>query len=107
MITEIWLAALIAGLIQLIEHWFPWRMFLGRDLPRLAAYILGVLGFLVPLTWLFVIYQEWVGLIAIWAVVVASGAAVAWAYGVDWVMDRVRRSYEHEEMINAKTRSEQ
>jgi O-antigen ligase len=95
-------AAVIAALIQLIEHWFPWRMLIGRELPRVAAYALGVLGFMAPLSVLFIDQQAWGALLAVWAVVVASGMAVMSAYAADWVMDRVRRSYEHEELSHAK-----
>ena len=100
-------AAVIAALVQLIEHWFPWRMLIGRDLPRVAAYALGVLGFMAPLSVLFVEQQAWTELLAVWAVVAASGMAVASAHVVDWALDRIRRSYEHEELINAKTRQDQ
>jgi hypothetical protein len=55
-----------------------------------------------PLSWLFIEQQAWNELLAVWVVVMASGVAVASAYAADWAMDRVRRSYEHEELSHAK-----
>ena len=100
------LTAVVAGLIQAIEHWFPWRMILGKDLPRISAYTLGVLGFALPLSALFSYWQFWSALAALWSVIVTSGCAVALAYGIDWLLDRVRQSYEHEEMDNVKAASD-
>jgi hypothetical protein len=107
MIEHLAQAAVIAALIQWIAHWFPWRMLIGRELPRVAAYAVGVLGFMTPLSVLFIEQQAWDALLAAWAVVAASGMAVMGAHAADWVMDRVRRSYEHEELIHAKAGQEQ
>lgn len=100
------ITALISGLIQLVLHGFPWRLVLGRDLHQVPAYVLGVLGIVLPLT---VLYWTWeqqanLHLVALWACVVASGAAVMGAYATDWVLSRVRSSFEHEELNNAKAR---
>jgi phosphate/sulfate permease len=102
----IFLAALVAALIQMTLHWFPWRMVLGKDLPRISAYVLGVLGFALPLSVLLWHWQSWLELLAVWAVVAASGVAVASAYGTDWMLDRVRRSYEHEELDNVTAQTD-
>lgn len=101
--------ALICGLIQLVLHWFPWRMLMGRDPYRSLAQSLGVLGIVLPLS---VLYSNWevstsLHLIALWACVLASELAMLGAHGLDWVIERVRRSYEHEELNNAKAGREQ
>ena len=38
------LAALVGAMQQAIQHWFPWQLFLGRALPRVAAYVIGTLA---------------------------------------------------------------
>lgn len=84
-IHQVLLAALIAWLALWAEHWFPWRLFLRRDLPRIPAYVLGVLALTAPLTALLWSWQSWAELAAMWVVVIAGGAAVISAYGVDWL----------------------
>lgn len=112
-IIQIALAALVGAMQQIIQHYFPWQMIFGKELPRVMAYIIGTLAFMVPLTVLFVIWDQ-VGcyprlahLAAVWACVAASGLAVIVVRGIDWILDRVRRSYEHEEMDDAKAGKEQ
>ncbi len=102
--SPILITALICALVQLVLHWFPWRMLLGSDLHRVAAYMLGVLGFALPLTALYwhVGMDGWMHIVALWACVLSSGLAVLSGYGLDWVVSRVRSSYEHEELIDAK-----
>lgn len=107
---DILVTALISALIQLVEHWFPWRMVLRSGLPRLPSYILGVLGFLLPISALYwhwgASLMRWSHLLALWACVSASGLAAGLAYGIDHLADRVRRSYEHEELDHAKAASD-
>lgn len=105
----IFVTALICGLIQMVQHWFPWRMALGGELHRVLAYVLGVLGIVLPLTVLYWNLEQTRGLhvLALWACVTASGMAVMGAYGLDWLLNRVRKSYEHEELDNAKAGREQ
>jgi uncharacterized membrane protein len=107
MVASLILAALVSALIQLVQHWFPWRMVLRREtLPRIVAYILGVLGIGLPLSVLFCAWQSWSELLALWIVILVSGLAVILAYAIDWTLDRVRRSYEHEELSRVKTPSD-
>lgn len=107
MIIEVSIAAVVAALIQCVSHWFPWRLVLHRELPRIAAYVLGMLGILLPVSGL---YWHWdvnaVGLArhaylaGLWVCVVASGLAVVIAYGIDWLVDvraRLRESNERED----------
>lgn len=104
MITEIILACVVVVLLLWVEHWFPWPALLGRELPRLSSYILGVLALALPLSGL---YGRWLAqppalawfyLLGLWAVILAGGLAVILAYALDWVMARVRLSYELAEL---------
>jgi uncharacterized membrane protein len=107
LVIEVSLAAVVAALIQCVSHWFPWRGALQRELPRIPAYILGMLGILLPVS---VLYWHWdvnaVGLpqhaylVGLWVCVVASGLAVLIVYWIDWLVDvlaRLRESNERED----------
>jgi len=103
---QVVVTAIIVALVELVEHWFPWRLVLRRDLPRLAAYILGVAGIALPYTALLMMWwQTWDGgyplpvgvfipvseavrrcLVAFWYAVGAGGLAVAVAYAIDQVL---------------------
>jgi hypothetical protein len=103
-LLQIALAALVGAMAQGLEHYFPWGMLFRKELPRLLAYILGTLGYVVPLTVLFVHWERtlwipphWSHLVALWACVAASGVTVLLVRGLDWLLDRLTRSYEHEE----------
>lgn len=87
------------------EHWFPWELALRRKLPRLAAYVVGVLAMIIPLSGL---YWHWLThpctypycyLVALWSVVIVGGLAVISAWGVDWVLMRLARLPEIEEIL--------
>lgn len=103
-------ACLFAALVLWVEHWFPWRLMLRRDLPRLAAYILGVLALAGALTWLFDQWRvagapgEWAYVAGLWAVILSGGAAVLVAHGLDWVLGRLVLSWELEELVRANGR---
>lgn len=90
----LWLMCLISVTMILAEHWFPWRMLLGRDLPRPAAYVLGVLSIMAPISVLFILIpwlSGWRAVVAMWYVVISAGAATILAYLIDVVLQmRVR-----------------
>ena len=99
---DIAIAVVVAALAMLSLHWLPWRMLLGRDLPRPAAYILGTLGMAMPLTGLFAAWGAWWAMLALWAVVAGSGLAVLGAYLFDaWLHHRQahKESEEREEAL--------
>lgn len=85
-------------LSELGMHYFPWRILLrGRDLPRLAAYTLGLLGMMVPLTaWLWQI-GEYEVIKALWAVIMAAGMTVFALYGLDHYLDLIMKDMEASE----------
>lgn len=96
-VHEIFLAALVGAMQQAIQHWFPWRMLFKTELPRVVAYTIGTLGYLVPVS---VLYWYWemngsvmpyAHLVALWSCVVGSGMAVVITRSVDWLLDVVSR----------------
>jgi hypothetical protein len=66
----------------------------GRELPRVAAYTLGVLGLMVPFSvWLYE-RGEIVVLQTLWMVIVAGGAMVSALYGLDRYIELEWRNME-------------
>lgn len=101
-------AVLITVLAMTAMHYFPWRLVLGRKLPRPAAYVLGVLGMALPLTWLFQYWQvtpvmfRWEYLLALWLVIGAGGFSVLVCYAADYVINRLALARELEELLNQR-----
>ena len=101
------IAAIICGLIELVLHYFPWGMLLRRRLPRLAAYVLGLLGIMAPLTWLFWRWYAmgidgWWYLVGLWVVGMVGGAVVLLSYVLDHVVGRVVLATELQELGRAQ-----
>jgi hypothetical protein len=88
--------------VEMFLHYFPWRLILrGRELPRLAAYTLGVLGLMGPFTaWLIERGNGEIAMI-LWIVIVAGGAAVTLLYLLDWVITLAWGKRESEEREHA------
>jgi uncharacterized membrane protein len=107
MVLAIGLTAMVAGLALLVEHWFPWEMLLRRPLPKLAAYVLGVLGLILPLTGLLAVWGAWWSLAAVWATVLAGGGGVLIGYGVDWWLRRMAQGEELREQVKLRDRLEE
>lgn len=84
--------------IEMFLHYFPWRMVLhGRELPRLLAYGLGVLGLMGPFTaWLIDRSNQGIA-IMLWVVLCAGGLAVGLLYLLDWVINQVWSKRESEQ----------
>jgi hypothetical protein len=101
-------AVLVTMLSMAAMHYFPWRLVLGRMLPRPAAYVLGVLGMALPLTWLFQYWQatpvmfRWEYLLALWLVIGAGGVSVLVCYAADHVMGRMVMARELEELLRQR-----
>jgi len=75
-------------------HYFPWRMLLGRKLPRLAAYTLGLLGMMVPLSVWLMDRNEIEIMQTLWIVVCAAGMTVFMLYGLDHYLELEKRNVE-------------
>jgi len=111
--VQITVTAFVSALILLVEHWFPWRMALRRDLYKLAAYILGVMGLAAPLSVLFWLWAGWpdcppyAHLVALWVVIVSGGLAVMVAYGVDWLLGKLAAARDLAELCDQLRNSDE
>jgi hypothetical protein len=90
-ITEL---IVIVVLSELGLHYFPWRMLIGRKLPRLGAYTLGLLGMMVPLSAWLMVRSEIEILQTLWIVNCAAGMTVFALYGLDHYLELQRRDIE-------------
>lgn len=104
MLLDIAITALVAALALLALHWLPWPLLLGHELPRPAAYVLGTLAMILPLTGLFAVWGLPNTILALWAVVSFSGTAVLGAIMFDaWLHNRqVRKEAEEREKVLLK-----
>jgi hypothetical protein len=75
-------------------HYFPWRILIGRELPRLAAYTLGLLGMMVPFSVWLMDKNEIEILQTLWTVVISAGITVFALYGLDRYLNLERREVE-------------
>jgi hypothetical protein len=80
---------------EALLHYIPWRKILrGEELPRLAAYTLGLLGMMVPLSvWLWD-SNECAVMQILWAVIASAGITVFALYGFDRYLDLIMRDIE-------------
>lgn len=93
--------AVLIVIVMLSEaslHYFPWKMLLrGKELPRVAAYILGILGLMCPFTaWLWV-KEEMEVIRILWMVIASGGFTVIILYGLDRYLRLEMRDIEAEE----------
>jgi uncharacterized membrane protein YgcG len=80
--ADVVIAVVMVWLLLWVQHWFPWQLMLRRQLPRLVAYVLGVLAMALPLT---VLWWHDRGIVTVlWSVIVAAGAATVSAYAIDY-----------------------
>ena len=99
---NIFVCCLVAGLLLLILHWLPWEKLLGRSLPRLAEFTLGMSGILMPVsvTILWAKADSGQSLVLIWSTMASGCLAMLLGYWVDdWADKRARA-------IEAETREE-
>lgn len=92
---NLWILIVMVMMAEGLLHYFPWKMLLrGRKLPRLAAYTLGLLGMMGPLTvWLWDRNEVEV-IQTLWAVTVSAGITVFALYGLDHYLDLIMRDIE-------------
>lgn len=109
MIAQILLTTLIVMLFLLAQHYFPWQMLLRRKLPRLAAYLLGMLAVILPVSGLYLFWiaqppgWSYAHLAALWASAGAGGLAVAGAYALDHLLAQLVRLSELEELYRDRS----
>lgn len=87
----------IVGLLELGLHYFPWRLLIGKHLPRLAAYTLGLLGMMGPFSVWLIDRNEIEIVQTLWIVIVAAGLMVFALYGLDHYLDVLNRAHDAEE----------
>ena len=103
------ISAMVALVIlsEAFMHYFPWRLVLrGRELPRLVAYVLGVLGLMVPFTIWLIELGEWDIIQALWLVLVSGGSSVLILYALDHVVNldwKAREGSEWEHVAREQT----
>lgn len=95
---KLWTVIVMVMMAESVLHYFPWRVLLrGRVLPRLAAYTLGMLGMMGPLTaWLWERGDVEV-IQTLWAVIVSAGVMVFALYGLDHYLDLIMKDMEANE----------
>ncbi|HPS41038.1 MAG TPA: hypothetical protein PK040_00440 [Anaerolineaceae bacterium] len=94
------IASVIAFLIVVVEHYLPWQLILRKELPKIPAYILGVLAFGIPLSVLFTVITDWTSseiVLSFWVVVISAGAGTVGCYNLDSLIHNRARADESEE----------
>jgi Na+/phosphate symporter len=84
--TQALVAMLISGTFMVVLHYIPWQQLgnLADKYPHvIVRYISGVLAFLLPFTVLLIVWQEYIILATIWALIVFSGSMVMVLHLVD------------------------
>lgn len=98
----LWALIALVMMGEALLHYFPWKKLLkGNELPRVAAYALGVLGLMIPFSaWL--LEQNEVGVLKIlWMVIIAGGLSVLALYGLDRYIELEWRDIEANEREQA------
>ena len=92
---NLWILIVMVMMAEGLLHYFPWKMLLrGRKVPRLAAYTLGLLGMMGPLTvWLWD-RNEIEVIQTLWVVIMSAGIMVFALYGLDHYLDLIMRDIE-------------
>lgn len=95
---KLWTVIVMVMMAEGFLHYFPWRVLLrGRELPRLMAYTLGLLGMMGPFTaWLWA-QDEMEVIQTLWAVIVSAGLTVFALYGLDHYLDLIMKDVESNE----------
>jgi hypothetical protein len=95
---KLWTVIVIVVLTEGLLHYIPWRKALrGKELPRLVAYTLGLLGMMVPLTVWLLERNDMEIVQALWAVVMSAGVTVFALYGLDHYLDLIMKDIEASE----------
>lgn len=87
--TEGWLFTSVF-LAEALLHYIRWvEVLMGRKLHPTLAYIIGVLGLMVPFTfWLVEMPRDHMVIaVVLWKTIVSGGASVLICYGVDALVD--------------------
>ena len=82
------IAALLAALLLLVGHWFPWPL----RLSRIQAYIFGVASIFGGFALWRALNQDWITSAGLLAICLVSGAAVKGAYALDSTIGEWQRT---------------
>lgn len=96
-ILDIFTVCVVTVLILGFGHYFPWQSLIGRELPRIAAYVYGVLAIALPATSFMLLKDLWLAAVVLWASIVGGGASVIGCYALDSYLDNRMRRKEAEE----------
>lgn len=99
-----WTLIYIVVISEAFLHYFPWlKLLKGKTLPRLLAYVFGVLGLMIPFTVWLLSNKDVEAIetaVTLWKVIAAGGIIVFALYGFDHYLElewRDRESTEREE----------
>ena len=103
---------LFAALLELIIHWFPWRMVIKNTMPWASiASILAICPYAVILL-LWIQQHQLIlsstsevlfrALITFLGTIISVILAILCANFIDWMLDRIRRSYEQNEIMKLR-----
>ena len=98
--------ALLATLSIAVLHWFPWRRLTGHELPRLAAYTMGVAVILGVPSLSYLRYQPMDGATVFalfWTAGIAAGVATVGAWVVDLLIEGMHRAGDLEDARHERT----
>lgn len=93
-----WILVVMVIITEGFLHYIPWMKLLrGKELPRLAAYVLGMLGMMLPFTVWLIQNSETHVVLALWKVIVSGGLIVFALYGLDHYLELTWRDMEASE----------
>lgn len=87
--SDFLVAGLVSGSLMAAGHYLPWRVWLGRDLPRLAAYAWGVGGIVLGFALVAPLWATWLLLIT----VCAAGGVTLLAWAIDAATRLLQRAH--------------
>lgn len=99
-LVHVIVAAVAAFLITIMEHYFPWRQILYKDLPRIPTYTMGVLAIGIPFSVVLLISSTWMNrevLLAFWLICAAAGLGTINSHILDALISHRNRAKESEE----------
>ena len=82
------IASVITILLLTVMHLA--RLLFWSEMWTWVRYVIGVLGFALPLTWLLAEWQSWHELVALWALIVSGGGAMLIAFALEEIVDKRR-----------------
>lgn len=92
-------------ILEGLLHYIPWRKWLGQDLPRLVAYVLGMLGMMVPLSLWLMDHGHIEIMQTVWMVVASAGMTVFALYGLDRYLDLERNDADSKDIQTTMAKS--